>query len=409
MSAMNACRLCGSHELRDVLDLGAMPIAHRLLERADSDEERFAFVISVCTRCGHAQILDPVPPAVLYNGFNYNFSSWKPEPHFDDEVETVLSTATPESVLDVGANDGRWLAALRERDVPIAVGIEPNHVPARIAVERGLRIHDGVLDAAMARTVIAEHGRFSLVSARQVVEHVTDLATFLDAAHALVRDDGWLFVDVPDFAAARMSGDCSVLWEEHVSYFTVQTLAALLRRHGFEPAAIRTYNFSGGTVAMLAQRCARASAFIPPATAAADVSAATRFGERARAYAVRLDAALARARAAGAKVAMYGAGVRACTGVNGMRLGARIDVALDDQVERQGKFLPGARLPIRSVETLRAAEQPIVCVLAVNNENEARVRARLDAVVGRPVTYVSPCAPNDIWGELERLEHVSWN
>jgi SAM-dependent methyltransferase len=386
-----------------------MPIAHRMLEDADAEEESFEFSIWACGECGHAQILDPIPPAILYAGFNYNFSSWKAEPHFADEIETVVERTGPVSVLDIGANDGRWLAALRERGVSTVVGIEPNPVPGAIARERGMPIYTAMLDGAAADAVRREHGVFDVVSARQVIEHADDLEGFLAAARSLVREDGWLFVDVPDFAPARSAGDCSVLWEEHISYFTLPTLEALLRRTGFVPEIVKTYNFSGGTIAILARRVAHRETFVAPSTAAADAAASARFGERALRYGHRLGAALDRARTAGARTVLYGVGVRACTATNALQLGERFETALDDQPERQGKFMPGSRLPIRPADIFAGAREPVVCVLAVNNENEAKVRTRFDRIVGARVTYVSPCAPADIWSDLERLERATWN
>jgi 2-polyprenyl-3-methyl-5-hydroxy-6-metoxy-1,4-benzoquinol methylase len=406
---VSICRLCGSPDLVAVFEMGRMPIAHRMLDRADAEEERFPFSIWACGRCGHAQIVDPIAPALLYAGFNYNFSSWKAEPHFADEIDTVVGGAAPASVLDIGANDGRWLAGLRDRGVTTVVGIEPNPIPAGIARKRGLTIHGTMLDRSAAEAVRARHGMFDVVTARQVIEHVDDLETFMWAAHSLVRDDGWLFVDVPDFAPARDAGDCSVLWEEHISYFTLPTLHALLCRSGFVPESVKRYNFSGGTIAILARRAPEWSAFVVPPTAAEDAIAAKRFGEGARVYGSRLGTALDRARNAGARTVLYGVGVRACTATNALGLGEHFETAVDDQPERQGKFMPGSRLAIASSQTFVGAREPIVCVLAVNNENEAKVRTRFDRIVGAPVTYLSPCSPADIWLDLEHLEHATWN
>ena len=401
---VSACRLCGSDRLDRVLDLGAMPIAHRLLDRANASEERFPFSIWSCERCGFAQILDAIPPEILYSGFNYNFSSWKPEPHLDDELSVVVDGASPKRALDVGCNDGLFLSRLRERGVEHVVGLEPNPVPGGIARSRGIDVYATMLDGAAAERIVAEQGRFDVVSTRQVLEHVHDLRVFLDAMRTLVREGGYLFVDIPDFEPARDAGDCSVLWEEHVSYFTESSLVAVLRRHGFLPEVVRRYNFSGGTLALLCRRAATPESFVAPATAAADVAAGRDFGERVREYGSRLRAVLGRARAGGARIVLYGVGVRACTLTNGLRLDGCFDTAVDDQPERVGKFMPGTRLAIASPEIFADGSGPIVCVLAVNNENEAKVRARFDAVVGDRASYLSPCVPSDLWGDLAALE-----
>lgn len=394
------CRVCRSEDVAPLLDLGRMPIAHRLLARADEAEETFAFALSLCRRCGLMQVTDPIDPEILYRGFNYNFSSWKPEPHRADEIALILERAAPSSVAEIGTNDGLFLSELRAAGVPTVAGIEPNPVSGAIARERGLAIYEGMASVATAEQMVAEHGPFDAVVSRQVLEHVPGVETFFATARALVREGGYLFVDVPDMEPAAELGDCSVLWEEHATYYTRTTLEALLRANGFEPVAVRTYDFSGGALAILARRRepARAGVVDP-----AGVARAERFAVRVGEYAARLAAALTRARENGIPAAIYGAGVRACTLTNALRV-RDLGWSIDDQRERQGKFLPGTRLEIRPSSSLAGGAGPLIVLLAVNNENEARVRAQIAERATRPVHAVSVCGPQDIWSELARLE-----
>jgi hypothetical protein len=240
------------------------------------------------------------------------------------------------------------------------------------------------------------------VVSRQVLEHIVDFENFFACVKLVLREDGLLFIDVPDFAPGSAVGDLSVLWEEHVSYFTEATLLALLARHGFEAVSVKKYDFSGGSLAVAA-RFAGGKVMAPATTA----GVGERFGTRAREYGSRLRPLLAKARDSGMQVAIYGAGCRACTFTNAHELADLIELSIDDQRERQGMFLPGTRIPIRSPEDLHAKSAPLVCLLAVNHENEAKVSARLRANLTRPLHVVSIFAPSDIWGELERLESLA--
>jgi hypothetical protein len=234
-----------------------------------------------------------------------------------------------------------------------------------------------------------------------VLEHVPDVETYFATARALLREGGYLFIDVPDMEPAAELGDCSVLWEEHATYYARTTLEALLRANGFEPVAVRTYDFSGGALAILSRRSAapvRADVVDP-----AGVARGERFAVRVAEYAARLSAALTRARENGIPAAIYGAGVRACTLTNALRV-RDLAWSIDDQRERQGKFLPGTRLEIRPSSSLADGAGPLIVLLAVNNENEARVRAQIAERTARPVHAVSVCGPQDIWSELARLE-----
>jgi SAM-dependent methyltransferase len=400
------CRLCHSTDLRPVIDLGQMPIAHRLLRSKDAQEERFPFEVLACGNCGLPQIVKPIDPDILYRQFNYNFSSWKPEPHQPDELDTIGKFSKHQSVFEIGCNDGLFMARLRERGAKVLVGVEPNPVSGKIASERGIKVYPDMLSPALCQDAVARSGKFDLVVARQVLEHLVDFENFFECVKLALRDDGLLFIDVPDFAPGSTVGDVSVLWEEHVSYFTEPTLLALLARHGFEPVSVKKYNFSGGSLAIASRRAAGATT---APTAPSGVG--ERFGQRAREYGARLRPLLERARDSGADVAIYGAGCRACTFTNTHKMSGLIQLSVDDQKERQGMFLPGTRIPITSPEELRGSSAPLICLLAVNQENEAVVSDRLRANLKRPLHIASIFAPSDIWGELDRLETVSggWN
>jgi SAM-dependent methyltransferase len=395
------CRLCHSTDLRQVIDLGQMPIAHRLLRSRNEQEERFPFEVLACGNCGLPQIVNPIDPEILYRQFNYNFSSWKPEPHQLDELDTIGKFTKHESVFEIGCNDGLFMAKLRERGAKVLVGVEPNPVSGKIAGERGIKVYPDMLSPALCKDAVVQSGKFNLVIARQVLEHLVDFENFFECVKLVLRDDGLLFIDVPDFAPGSAVGDVSVLWEEHVSYFTEPTLLALLARHGFEPLSVKKYNFSGGSLAVAARRAAGA-------TTAPTLSSGVgeKFGQRAREYGARLRPLLGRAIASGTQVAIYGAGCRACTFTNSHGMAELIQLSVDDQTERRGLFLPGTRIPIGSPEELKRGSTPLICLLAVNQENEAKVSSRLREDIKRPLHIVSIFAPSDIWAELDRLETV---
>lgn len=393
------CRLCHSANLRPVIDLGQMPIAHRLLRSRDEAEERFPFEVLACADCSLPQIAKPIDPDILYRQFNYNFSSWKPEPHQVDELDTIGTFATPHSVFEIGCNDGLFMERLRERGAKILVGVEPNPVSGKIARERGIKVYPDMISPALCHDAVAHEGKFDLVVSRQVLEHIVDFENFFACVKLVLREDGLLFIDVPDFGPGSSVGDLSVLWEEHVSYFTEATLLALLARHGFETISVKKYDFSGGSLAVAA-RLAAGNVKIP----AAPSGVGERFGKRAREYGARLRPVLAKARGSGMQVAVYGAGCRACTFTNAHELADLIELSLDDQRERQGMFLPGTRIPICSPDDLSARSEPLVCLLAVNHENEAKVSGRLRENLKRPLHIVSIFAPSDIWQELDRLD-----
>ena len=402
---MTSCRCCNSSSLQQLIDLGRLPIAHHLLKSRDEIFEVFPLSLHVCDDCGLVQVTDPIDPEVLYRGYNFNFSSWKPEPQFPDEVNTIMLDAKPEAVLEVGANDGRFLNALREQGLKTGVGIEPNSISGKMCAERGFPVYSEMLTKNLAAEIVKEHGNFDVFIARQVVEHLLDLDDFLTCAEISLKPDGAVFISVPDVQAQLERGDLSMFWEEHVNYFTRPVLIDLLRRRGFDPISIKTYDFSGGCLSVLARRG------VPrrekPERPAAIVTTAKEWPGRVKEFGARMEAALKKLRAKNYDVVMYGAGVRACPWVNILGFRPLLDAALDDQKERQGLFLPYSLLPIVDPGSVAESDRPLICLLAVNNESEEGVIARFSGIVRRPVTYATLCAPKDIWADLARIEKLA--
>ena len=87
-------------------------------------------------------------------------------------------------------------------------------------------------------------------------------------------------------------------------------------------------------------------------------------------------------------------------------MGQVIDFAIDDERRRQGKFTPGARLPIHDASILANGREPILCLLAVNSESEARVKGRLGEITSRPIRFASLCAPSDTLHDLAQIESL---
>jgi SAM-dependent methyltransferase len=402
---VGSCRSCGCGDLVEVLNLGSLPIAHRFLLKPDEDEEIFPLSLHFCRDCGLTQILDAIDPEILYRSYNHNFSSWKPEPHLTSEIDTIFRHGTPRTALEVGCNDGKFMIELMEAGVSNGVGIEPNPIPSEIAQGRGLNVYQEMLTPKLCDEIVESHGQFDLIVARQVLEHLWDINAFFKCVDRVLSPEGMLFIDVPDSEPGFRRGDCSIIWEEHVSYFTRSVLGDLLCRHGFAPVAYNSYDFSGGCLSLLARRSSSKDIVDDCSKPVLDLSGLVEtFGDRIADYNNFLVDGLSMARRKGVLVVLYGTGCRATMAVNGLSLGSLIDYSVDDQEERQGMYLPGSRLPIYPPEKLRGEEKPVICLLAVNNENEQKVSSKCAEILGSQVTCISLLAPKDICGELKKIE-----
>ena len=154
-----------------------------------------------------------------------------------DRVRAIGPLPSTAPVLEIGAGDGRLLAALARRGHRVA-GIEPSAPFAAAARARGLDV-----EPVRAEDAVRPPGSCGAVVLWHVLEHLEDPASTLRRAHGWLAPGGRLVIAVPNLASwqARIGGD---RWfhqdvPRHLTHFTPRGLAALLERCGFRVARVR--------------------------------------------------------------------------------------------------------------------------------------------------------------------------
>jgi SAM-dependent methyltransferase len=388
---MHSCRLCGQAPLTPLLDLGRHPIAHRFLNDPSAEEYTHPVCLNICEGCGFIQINDPVPSDMLYSEY-VCLSSWKPQPHLArllSLLDQLPRLGKDSPILEVGSNDGSFLSVLRERGYTRALGVEPARDAQAAARDRGVETLETYFTPETAAALVESRGKFDLFVARQVLEHVSDLEGFMQAARSVLSPGAYVAIEVPNFEFCMTTFDYSGIWEEHVNYYTPNTLERLLAQSGIRVIHSETALFSGESLVVLGEYDGVPFSPGTEQDLKNDLALAAAFRDRWPGFRRSFQAYLEEQRSGSRKIAVYGGGCRACSFINFTGIGPLIDFVVDDQPEKQGKYMPGSRLPILPGATLES--DPVgLCLLAVNTENEDKVLAKHREAEGRFLSILPP-------------------
>jgi len=389
------CNLCGSEDLRLLIDFGSHPIAKHYLDTPGKEVDVYPVRLYFCEQCGLTQLQGAAPADVVYDNY-VTLSSWKNQPHCQHEVdllERVTGVSKAAKVIEVGSNDGSFLKVLEENGFTDLLGVEPAGDAYRVAVEQGIHTINQYLNKESAYELAETYGKFDLLVTRQNLEHIQDLGDYAECISMLVRSGGWALVEVPNYGCNLKNNDYS-LWEEHVNYFTVDTLRTFLRLAGLEVKYEEIFLFSGEGIFILAEKVGKVER--PRYDYVNDLGSLNQaYADQFLGFREKIREYLVGQRALGAKVAVYGAGARVICLVNFLGLGEYVDAFVDDQPEKQEKYVPGCKKPIMNSSALREMDIDI-CLLGVNTENEQKAMGRHAKWVHEGGEFYSVLPPSDM-------------
>ena len=134
--------------------------------------------------------------------------------------------------LDIGCSTGFVVEAARDAGWQ-ASGLDLNPSAVAFGRKRGLELSEGGLDDH----ALPEES-FDAVSLFDVLEHIVNPGEILAKALKLLKPGGIVFLYVPNYDSASrllLGANAVFIWPtHHLTYYTVETLGELLRRHGLE-------------------------------------------------------------------------------------------------------------------------------------------------------------------------------
>ena len=399
-----SCRSC-NHELKQTFcDLGMSPLANSYLspDQLDRPEVFYPLHAYVCSNCLLVQVAEFESAEHIFDDYLYfsSFSaSWLAHARrYVAEVVERLALDAHSLVMEVASNDGYLLQYVQQRGIP-CVGVEPTAGTARAAREKGIESVEAFFGEAFARRFAAERRRADLVLGNNVLAHVPDINDFVAGLREVLAPGGTVTVEFPHLMQLVQQGQFDTVYHEHFSYLSLHTVRRILASHGLAVWDVQTLTTHGGSLRVWAQHAANArpvqgsvAAILRTEADAGMLEPAFYCGLQAQAERIKDDlvAFLIEARRAGKTVAGYGAAAKGNTLLN--FAGARSDLlpyVVDASPHKQGRYLPGSRIPVVAEDRLRETKPDYIVILPWNLRQE--IAGQLDYVRewgGRFVTAV---------------------
>lgn len=402
------CRNCKNPRLKTFLDLGSQPPANALKADRRQRIPKYPLALAYCRRCAFVQLTHVVPAWELYRDYPYlTGTSDVHRQHFHDMAEDVLKAVNRRFgqahagdfdlppgglVVDIGSNDGTLLEGFRDRGMRV-IGVEPAKDIAQRAIRNDIPTYNAMFNSSVAHHILRTEGQADLLTATNVLTHVDDVDAFLENVGTLLKPDGTFVVEIYSLLSILNKTLFDLVYHEHLSYFTVRTLRDFLRARGMRLVHVEDVPVHGGSIRAyirkgvtdapprsvaeaiarepgprkLIQECERFARRV--AEARQDLVRFVRGGRTGRPGRPLRDKPRMR-------IAGYTAPAKATVLLNYCGLTVKdIEYVVEDNPLKQGKHIPGTRIPIVPPHVLAEEPPDVVLIFAWNIAEEIKKKA----------------------------------
>jgi SAM-dependent methyltransferase len=377
------CRSCGSAELSVFLSLGDLPLSDGFLEARQlmENEPRYPLDVAFCASCSLVQILETVPPEELFGADYPYFSSFTDAllRHSEANVKERIAERKLGSgslVVELASNDGYLLQYYHTAGIPV-LGIDPAPGPVAAARQKGIETLQAFFGGAFAEDLAAKGRRADVIHANNVLAHVADTNGFVSGVATLLKDDGVAVIECPYVKDLIEHGEFDTIYHEHLCYFSVTALRELFKRHGLFITRVVPLSIHGGSLRIFVEKQNRPEQSVLDYIESEQRLGLDRldyyadFSNRVNQLRTELHELLQGLKERKARIVGYGAAAKGTIMLNYVGIGQEtLDFVVDRNTHKQGRYIPGVRLPIASPERVLAEQPDYVLILPWNFKDE---------------------------------------
>lgn len=381
------CRHCNTELQHTFVDLGSAPPSNAYLtkEKLNQPEKWFPLRVLICDQCWLAQTEDFAAFDELFDADYAYFSSfsksWLDHSHnYQKAMTTALSLDQSSHVIEVAANDGYLLQYFQQAGIP-CLGIEPTASTAAAARQKGIKIVEEFFGEALGKKLTEAGKAADLTAANNVLAHVPDINDFVKGFAAVLKPDGVSTFEFPSLLNLRDLVQFDTIYHEHFSYLSLSAVNTVFNANGLTVFDVEPLQTHGGSLRVFAQRSNTGKREIShnvthmlKAEADAgltDISGYQGFQKITNKVKDNLVKFLIEAKEQGKSAIAYGAAAKGNTFLN--YAGIRPDLisyVVDLNHEKQNKYMPGSRIPIKGEKEITKTKPDYILILPWNLRDE---------------------------------------
>ncbi len=352
---MDICRGCGN-ELSEkiLLQYHNMPKSAQFFpdENDLDDEKGIDIILKQCLNCGLVQAVgEPVSyyrDVIRATGVSEEMRAFR-EIQYGEWIQE--NNLEGKKIIEIGCGKGEYMNFMRAAGADV-YGLEHFSESVKTAQKNGLNVFEGFVEDEFCKIPGAPYDGFYIMN---FLEHIPEPGKFLRGIANNLSDNAYGIVEVPNFDMMLKKSLYSEFIQDHLSYFTEETLIRLLENNGFQVQSCKSIWYDYIISAKVKKR---------------SYTVISGFLKKHIQLKQQMKKFLESQKSKGKNIAVWGAGHQALANLSLLEMDEYIDCILDSAEFKQDKFTPATHIPILSPEILKKCEIQVVVIMAGGYSNE---------------------------------------
>ena len=358
------------------INIGFQPITNRFLYKSTKIPKSYSMNLIWNEQLDCMCLEKPFPLKELKPQFNW-ITCFEPEDHLDELTLCIskLKNINKKSVIGAFSfKDDTTLTRLNQLGFKNTWRINPQQDFKIKDDTYSIETFQSKFNAKIINTVLSHHEKADVFIARHVIEHAYNIYTFVETSETLVKENGYLIFELPDCERAMKEGDCTILWEEHINYFTEISFKNFINKFNFEIIFWKSYKYpleNSITVILKKispkQQCSKKKIITYSQSNIFEIFKKKMFERK-----FKLSKILLQFKKNVGPIAMLGAGHLSSTFLTVNEVEDLIEFIVDDNPHKNDMYMPNGKLKILNSNYLINSKIKL-CLLGANPQNHENI------------------------------------
>ena len=354
LTEIKKCLACDSEDLIPVLDLNDQPLANSYKKSKDEPEASYPLKINRCEQCYHVQLTHAVNPDLIYKNYLYVSGTTKTYVDYMDWYADFVCeqfNVFPQSVLDIGCNDGSQLDKFKNRGLQ-TYGVDPAENLFQLS-SKNHNVTCGYFDDKYSQPV-------DIITIQNAFAHNPNPLELLKNCKKNLNIDGLIFIQTSQ-ADMILNDEFDTIYHEHISFYNIKSMMFLCNRAGLNLIDVIKTPIHGTSYIFVISADTSSPAniknLIDIETNAGLYNKQTyvQYSKNCIEMVEKFKKVVEEYRANGYKIVGYGAPAKGNTFLNFAKV--PFDMIIDDNPMKQGLYTPGSSIGIVGSEVLKSFEE----------------------------------------------------